>query len=125
VIDVGLMYTTILLDTGEVAKVPNAVLKDSMVISRTNTVRRMVRVRLDLPTKVPIDDFENTLRELLISDGIKDVKVFAEETWQQLETYQVAIVAYGDLNLSPEELKSIVLKRAIEVRSRLTKMSNG
>jgi small-conductance mechanosensitive channel len=113
------------LDTGEVAKVPNAVLKDSMVISRTNTVRRMVRVRLDLPTKVPIDDFENTLRELLISDGIKDVKVFAEETWQQLETYQVAIVAYGDLNLSPEELKSIVLKRAIEVRSRLTKMSNG
>jgi len=125
VIDVGLMYTTILLDTGEVAKVPNAVLKDSMVISRTNTVRRMVRVRLDLPTKVPIDDFENALRELLISDGIKDVKVFAEETWQQLETYQVAIVAYGDLNLSPEELKSIVLKRAIEVRSRLTKMSNG
>lgn len=119
VIDLGLMYTTILLDSGEVAKIPNAVLKDSMIISRTNVMHRVVRVRLDLPVRISVEDFENTLRDELSGNGVKDIKVFVEETWQQLDTYQVAIVAYGDINLSAEELRSMVLKKAIEVRGKL------
>ena len=120
IVDMGLMYTTIVLDNGEVAKVPNSVLKDSMIISQSDVKYRAVRVRLDLPVKIPVNEFENALRELLINDGVKDVRVFAEETWQQLETYQVAIVAYGDSSMSKEELKSLLLERAIEVRSKLS-----
>ncbi|WP_291766345.1 mechanosensitive ion channel family protein [Caldivirga sp. UBA161] len=120
IVDMGLMYTTIVLDNGEVAKVPNSVLKDSMIINQSDVKYRVVRVRLDLPVKIPISEFENALRELLINDSVKGIKVLAEETWQQLETYQVAIVAYGDSSVSKEELKSLVLEKAIEVRSKLS-----
>ncbi|MGC9136061.1 mechanosensitive ion channel family protein [Caldivirga sp.] len=125
IVDMGLMYTTIVLDNGEVAKIPNAVLKDSMIISKSDVKYRVVRVRLDLPVKIPISEFEETLRELLVNDGVKDIKVLAEETWQQLDTYQVAIVAYGDTSLSSEELKNIVLRRTIEVRGKLSSINQG
>lgn len=118
IVDMGLMFTTIMLDTGELAKIPNSVLKDSMIISHSNVKHRLVRVRLDLPTKIRIVDFEKALREALLNDGITDVRVYAEETWQQVEMYQVAIVAIVDSNMSRDELRNLILRRAIEVRGR-------
>ena len=126
VVDVGLMYTTILLDTGEVVKVPNSALKDALIISHSSHNGRLIRVRLDLPASVNVHDFERELQEELRSDHLSDVKVYVEETWQQINMYQVAIVVKASGNgLSKDEVKDLVLRKALAVRDRLSRSAKS
>lgn len=61
VLDVGLFYTTMQLDSGRVAQIPNSVVLTALIVNLTSRTLRSQRVRITLPTTVSLARVEEAL----------------------------------------------------------------
>lgn len=117
VVEVGLIYTTLILDTGYELKVPNMVLLSSGVVDYTPkwSEKQVVFVRLELPLSViELDKLEEEIRKAL--EGLNVVAV--DYTEQSDKDFVIVRVK---LEIPPGEnwraVKSEALKRLLKYRN--------
>ncbi|AKT34186.1 Small-conductance mechanosensitive channel [Pyrobaculum sp. WP30] len=116
VIEIGLIYTTLILDTGYELRVPNMVLLSSGVVDYTPkwSEKQVVLVRLELPLPViDLDKLEEEIRKAL--EGLNVVAV--DYTEQSDKDFVIVRVK---LEIPPGEnwraVKSEALKRLLKYR---------
>lgn len=116
VVEVGLIYTTLILDTGYELRVPNMVLLSSGVVDYTPkwSEKQVVFVRLELPLSViDLDKLEEEIRKVL--GGLNVVAV--DYTEQSDKDFVIVRVK---LEIPPGEnwraVKSEALKRLLKYR---------
>lgn len=109
---IGLLYTVLRLDNGRVAKLPNSVLLQALVVNMSQSPDRMVRIRMTLPNSVPIPAVEAALEELSKVQGLLvpdrpgpllEVSDLAAGTWD-------ATVLVWTAEPSEERVRSEVLR---------------
>ena len=117
VVEVGLIYSTLILDTGYELRVPNMVLLSSGVVDYTPkwSEKQVVFVRLELPLSViDLDKLEEEIRKVL--DGLNVVAV--DYTEQSDKDFVIVRVK---LEIPPGEnwraVKSEALKRLLKYRN--------
>jgi small conductance mechanosensitive channel len=117
VVEIGLVYTTLILDTGYELRVPNMVLLSSGVVDYTPkwSEKQVVLVRLELPLSViDLDKLEEEIRKVL--DGLNVVAV--DYTEQSDKDFVIVRVK---LEIPPGEnwraVKSEALKRLLKYRN--------
>jgi small-conductance mechanosensitive channel len=117
VVEVGLIYTTLILDTGYELKVPNMVLLSSGVVDYTPkwSEKQVVLVRVELPLSViELDKLEEEIRKAL--EGLNVVAV--DYTEQSDKDFVIVRVK---LEIPPGEnwraVKSEALKRLLKYRN--------
>jgi small-conductance mechanosensitive channel len=116
VVEIGLVYTTLILDTGYELRVPNMVLLSSGVVDYTPkwSEKQVVLVRLELPLSViDLDKLEEEIRKAL--EGLNVVAV--DYTEQSDKDFVIVRVK---LEIPPGEdwraVKSEALKRLLKYR---------
>ncbi|MEZ0319773.1 MAG: mechanosensitive ion channel family protein [Pyrobaculum sp.] len=119
VVEVGLFYTTLLLDTGHELRIPNMVLLSSGVVDYTPqwSESQMVWVRVELPLSViDVWKVEAELREVL-----KDFNVVAVDFSEQSDKDHVIIRIKLRVPLTEDwrSAKSEALKRVLAYREKL------
>jgi len=117
VVEIGLIYTTLILDTGYELRVPNMVLLSSGVVDYTPkwSEKQVVLVRLELPLSViDLDKLEEEIRKVL--EGLNVVAV--DYTEQSDKDFVIVRVK---LEIPPGEnwraVKSEALKRLLKYRN--------
>jgi small conductance mechanosensitive channel len=117
VVEVGLIYTTLILDTGYELRIPNIVLLSSGVVDYTPkwSEKQVVLVRLELPLSViDLDKLEEEIRKVL--EGLNVVAV--DYTEQSDKDFVIVRVK---LEIPPGEnwraVKSEALKRLLKYRN--------
>jgi small conductance mechanosensitive channel len=117
VVEIGLVYTTLILDTGYELRVPNMVLLSSGVVDYTPkwSEKQVVLVRLELPLSViDLDKLEEEIRKVL--EGLNVVAV--DYTEQSDKDFVIVRVK---LEIPPGEnwraVKSEALKRLLKYRN--------
>ncbi|MFZ8809453.1 MAG: mechanosensitive ion channel family protein [Pyrobaculum sp.] len=117
VVEVGLIYSTLILDTGYELRVPNMVLLSSGVVDYTPkwSEKQVVFVRLELPLSViDLDKLEEEIRKVL--EGLNVVAV--DYTEQSDKDFVIVRVK---LEIPPGEnwraVKSEALKRLLKYRN--------
>jgi small-conductance mechanosensitive channel len=117
VVEIGLIYTTLILDTGYELRVPNMVLLSSGVVDYTPkwSEKQVVLVRLELPLSViDLDKLEEEIRKAL--EGLNVVAV--DYTEQSDKDFVIVRVK---LEIPPGEnwraVKSEALKRLLKYRN--------
>jgi small conductance mechanosensitive channel len=117
VVEIGLIYSTLILDTGYELRVPNMVLLSSGVVDYTPkwSEKQVVLVRLELPLSViDLDKLEEEIRKVL--DGLNVVAV--DYTEQSDKDFVIVRVK---LEIPPGEnwrvVKSEALKRLLKYRN--------
>jgi len=117
VVEVGLFYTTVILDTGQELRVPNMILLNSGVVDYTPkwSEKQIVVVRVELPLSViEVDQLEEEIKEAL-----KDFNVVAVDYTEQSD--KDFVIVRVKLKIPPEEdwrvVKSQVLKRLLKYRN--------
>jgi small-conductance mechanosensitive channel len=117
VVEIGLVYTTLILDTGYELRVPNMVLLSSGVVDYTPkwSEKQVVLVRLELPLSViDLDKLEEEIRKAL--EGLNVVAV--DYTEQSDKDFVIVRVK---LEIPPGEnwraVKSEALKRLLKYRN--------
>ena len=116
VVEIGLIYTTLILDTGYELRIPNIVLLSSGVVDFTPkwSEKQVVFVRLELPLSViDLDKLEEEIRKVL--DGLNVVAV--DYTEQSDKDF---VIVRLKLEIAPGEnwraVKSEALKRLLKYR---------
>jgi small conductance mechanosensitive channel len=117
VVEVGLIYTTLILDTGYELRIPNMVLLSSGVVDYTPkwSEKQVVLVRVELPLSViDLDKLEEEIRKVL--EGLNVVAV--DYTEQSDKDFVIVRVK---LEIPPGEnwraVKSEALKRLLKYRN--------
>jgi small-conductance mechanosensitive channel len=117
VVEIGLIYTTLILDTGYELRVPNMVLLSSGVVDYTPkwSEKQVVLVRVELPLSViDLDKLEEEIRKAL--EGLNVVAV--DYTEQSDKDFVIVRVK---LEIPPGEnwraVKSEALKRLLKYRN--------
>ncbi len=112
VLDVGLFYTTMQLDTGRVAKIPNSVVLTALVVKLTSGRLRSQRVRVTLPIDVPLGLVEAALdpiRAKIRGPALDtppahlEVADISKDTWD-------AVVVVWTTEPSEEQVRDAVLR---------------
>ncbi|MCI4330488.1 MAG: mechanosensitive ion channel family protein [Thermoplasmata archaeon] len=112
VLDVGLFYTTIQLDSGRVAKVPNSVVLTALVVHLTPRTLRSQRIRFTVPHRVTIAELEATLEQVRATvrgprldtpPARIEVADIAKETWDP-------VVVVWTTEPSEEQVRDAVLR---------------
>ncbi|MCI4366857.1 MAG: mechanosensitive ion channel family protein [Thermoplasmata archaeon] len=70
VIDLGLLYTVLRLDSGQLAKVPNSVVFQALVVNVSQSPERAIRVRMTFPMSLPVTAVEAALPALPALPGL-------------------------------------------------------
>ncbi|MFN3804552.1 MAG: mechanosensitive ion channel family protein, partial [Pyrobaculum sp.] len=118
VVEVGLFYSTVLLDTGYELRVPNMVLLNSGVVDYTPqwSERQIVYLRLELPLSVISID---TLQEEIARELTGFDVVAIDYTEQSDKDYVIIrIKLRAPLDRDWREVKSEALKRLLKFRER-------
>jgi len=116
VVEIGLIYTTLILDTGYELRVPNMVLLSSGVVDYTPkwSEKQVVLVRLELPLSViNLDKLEEEIRKAL-----EELNVVAVDYTEQSD--KDFVIVRVKLEIPPGEnwraVKSEALKRLLKYR---------
>jgi len=116
VVEIGLVYTTLILDTGYELRVPNMVLLSSGVVDYTPkwSEKQVVLVRLELPLSViDLDKLEEEIRKVL-----DELNVVAVDYTEQSD--KDFVIVRVKLEIPPGEnwraVKSEALKRLLKYR---------
>ncbi|KUO82314.1 MAG: mechanosensitive ion channel protein MscS, partial [Pyrobaculum sp. JCHS_4] len=116
VVEIGLIYTTLILDTGYELRVPNMVLLSSGVVDYTPkwSEKQVVLVRLELPLSViDLDKLEEEIRKVL-----DELNVVAVDYTEQSD--KDFVIVRVKLEIPPGEnwraVKSEALKRLLKYR---------
>lgn len=119
VIEVGLLHTKILSDSGEVVKIPNNMAFSNSVVMEEREEPKTARVRYEFPVEYDPDVVLNKLQEALNVD-FQDCKVYVEEQSDK-KYYIVLVVATTPPNVKVREYRSKLLKQIIKVHRELIK----
>jgi small conductance mechanosensitive channel len=123
VADVGVFYTTILLDEGVPTVVPNAQMINSLILNHSKVRIRTVRIRIDVDRKIPFNQFQSALMSAIKSKQedsiIHQKKISIEIIDTSLGTYQVLITVWARSELE-EPVRSQILQDALNVVATLS-----
>lgn len=126
VAEIGLMYTTLLLDTGYELRVPNMILLSSGIVDYTPkwSERQVVFVRVELPLSViDIDRLEEEVREVLRGFNIVAID-FTEQSDKDYVIIRVKLeIPQGEnwRNVKSEALKRLLKYRNEKITTNLDK----
>lgn len=118
VVEVGLMHTKILSDSGELVKVPNNILLSSSIVMEEKMEPKVVRVRYEFPIQYDPDAVLKKIRDELSNNNFKGYNVYLEEQSDKGH-YIVLIVAETPPNVKIREYRSNLLKHLIKVHREL------
>ncbi|MEM2466345.1 MAG: mechanosensitive ion channel family protein, partial [Candidatus Bathyarchaeia archaeon] len=121
VMEVGLLHTKILSDSGEMVKIPNNLAFSNSVVMEEKEEPKTVRVRYEFPVEY---DPDNVLAKLwkALSKNFQEFRVYVEEQSDK-NYYIVLVVAKTPPNVKVREFRSEILKRIIKVHRELTRES--
>jgi small conductance mechanosensitive channel len=118
--DVGIFFTTVLLDNGIPSIFPNSVIIASLIVNYSKITLRTVRVRMDLDLKVVYDDFKSRLLDSLKKyDDIDAEKSKVQIVDVGTTTYQVVIIVWTSIKFE-EPIKTLLIQEGMKVRLELT-----
>jgi small-conductance mechanosensitive channel len=116
--DIGIFFTSVLLDDGTHSIFPNSVVINSLVINHTRTVTRNIRVRMELDKKVDYPTFKAKLLESLKKyEGLDVPKSTVEIADVGLGTYQIVIVVWA--GVPRESARTQIIEEALRVQKEL------
>jgi len=118
VVEVGLMHTKILSDSGELVKIPNNVAFTHSVVMEEQEEPKTVRVRYEFPIQFDPDTVLEKIRTELNENNISDYRVYLEEQSDK-NYYIVLVVATAPPNKKVREFRSELLKHLIKVHRTL------
>jgi len=118
VVEVGLMHTKILSDSGELVKIPNNIAFTNSVVMEEREEPKTVRVRYEFSVHYDPDDVLKRIREELHKNNISDFRVYLEEQSDK-NYYIVLLVAIAPPNIKVREFPSELLKYMIKVHRTL------
>ncbi|MEM0058257.1 MAG: mechanosensitive ion channel family protein [Candidatus Bathyarchaeia archaeon] len=118
VVEVGLMHTKILSDSGELVKIPNNIAFTNSVVMEEKEEPKTVRVRYEFPVQYDPDTVLARIHEQLDKNNISDYKVYLEEQSDK-NYYIVLVVATAPPNTKVREFRSELLKHIIKVHRKL------
>jgi|GEM_PF-188114 small-conductance mechanosensitive channel len=133
VLDIGIFFTSMLLDDGSPAVLPNSAVIGAMVFNYTKAQDRMVKVRIDLGKDTDFEKFKAAFlsrlkegereeskdaggmkrREIARSEALELKKISFEISDASTNTYQVSIFAWSKEKFD-ETVKSVLIRTAIE-----------
>ncbi|MEM3728283.1 MAG: mechanosensitive ion channel family protein, partial [Candidatus Bathyarchaeia archaeon] len=119
VMEVGLLHTKILSDSGEMVKIPNNLAFSNSVVMEEKEEPKTVRVRYEFPVEYDPDNVLAKLRKAL-GDSFQDFRVYVEEQSDK-NYYIVLVVAKTPPNVKVREFRSEILKQIIKVHRELNK----
>ncbi|NNN10732.1 MAG: mechanosensitive ion channel family protein [Acidimicrobiaceae bacterium] len=112
IIDINLMYTSLLTDDGESMVVPNGILAQSAITNRTKTQSRRTRIRCEVPISIDPKDFAKELSGLL-----DDSSCQIEMTDVSLASYFMRVTLWSQG--TDDEKRDEILSSAWKVITRL------
>ncbi|MEM1639581.1 MAG: mechanosensitive ion channel family protein [Desulfurococcaceae archaeon] len=123
VVEVGLMYTKILLETGELIKISNSLLFSSAVVFDEEEVFEppRVQVRYEFPIEYDPRIVLDRVRKA-IADIAHEVEVYIEEQSDK-NYYIILVVAYSPPGFKIREFRSKILEKLITVQRELKNLS--
>ncbi|MEM3640680.1 MAG: mechanosensitive ion channel family protein [Candidatus Bathyarchaeia archaeon] len=113
VIEVGLLHTKILSDSGELVKIPNNMAFSGSVVMEEKEEPKTVRVRYEFPVEYDPDMVLARLQEALSKD-FNDLRVYVEEQSDK-NYYIVLVLAKTSPNVKVRDFRSRLLKQIIKV----------
>ncbi|MEM3553821.1 MAG: mechanosensitive ion channel family protein [Candidatus Bathyarchaeia archaeon] len=119
VMEVGLLHTKVLSDSGEMVKIPNNLAFSNSVVMEEKEEPKTVRVRYEFPVEYDPDNVLAKLRKAL-GDSFQDFRVYVEEQSDK-NYYIVLVVAKTPPNVKVREFRSEILKQIIKVHRELNK----
>lgn len=120
VTDITIFFTTMDLDDGTPAVLPNSVVVGSMAVNHSRVVIRRVRVRMDLDKKIDFQTFKQRLLDCLSAfKEIEAGKTTVETVDIGVNTYQIVIVAWAPSSFE-EPIKTIIIQNALKIQKDLT-----
>jgi small-conductance mechanosensitive channel len=123
VVEVGLMHTKILSDSGELVKIPNNVAFSNSIVMEEREEPKTVRVRYEFPVQYDPDLVLDKIRKELDKNNISDYRVYLEEQSDK-NYYIVLVVATSPPNTKVREFRSELLKHIINVHRELIQSSS-
>jgi small-conductance mechanosensitive channel len=122
VVEVGLMHTKILSDSGELVKIPNNVAFSNSIVMEEKEEPKTVRVRYEFPVQYDPDVVLAKIRKEFDKNNIEDYRVYLEEQSDK-NYYIVLVVATSPPNKKVREFRSELLKHMIRVHRELIQPS--
>ncbi|MEM1564302.1 MAG: mechanosensitive ion channel family protein [Candidatus Bathyarchaeia archaeon] len=119
VMEVGLLHTKILSDSGEMVKIPNNLAFSNSVVMEEREEPKTVRVRYEFPVEYDPDNVLAKIQKAL-SKNFQDFRTYVEEQSDK-NYYIVLVVAKTPPNVKVREFRSEILKQIIKVHRELNK----
>jgi small-conductance mechanosensitive channel len=123
VADVGIFYTTLLLDEGVPTVVPNSQMINALILNHSKVSIRTIRVRMDVDRRISFQQFKSQLQAAVKSEtdetGIHAPKLEIEVIDTGIGTYQVLVKVWARAEVE-EPVKSRLLQQALAVIKNLT-----
>ncbi|MEM3090670.1 MAG: mechanosensitive ion channel family protein [Candidatus Bathyarchaeia archaeon] len=119
VMEVGLLHTKILSDSGEMVKIPNNLAFSNSVVMEEREEPKTVRVRYEFPVEYDPDNVLANLQKAL-SKNFQDFRIYVEEQSDK-NYYIVLVVSKTPPNEKVREFRSEILKQIIKVHRELNK----
>ncbi len=113
VMEVGLLHTKILSDSGEIVKIPNNLAFSNSVVMEEKEEPKTVRVRYEFPVEYDPDMVLEKLHKALSKD-FKDFRAYVEEQSDK-KYYIVLVLATTPPNVKVRDCRSRLLKQIIKV----------
>jgi len=117
VVEVNLMHTKILSESGELVNIPNMAFNNSVIIEKKKEPKTM-RVRYEFSVQYDPDTVLKKIREELDKNNISEYKVYLEEQSDK-NYYIVLLVATAPSNMKVRDFRSEILKHIIKVHRML------
>ncbi|MEM3616615.1 MAG: mechanosensitive ion channel family protein [Candidatus Bathyarchaeia archaeon] len=121
VMEVGLLHTKVLSDSGEIVKIPNNLAFSNSVVMEEKEEPKTVRVRYEFSVGYDPDNVLAKLQKAL-SKNFQDFRIYVEEQSDK-NYYIILVVAKTPPNVKVREFRSEILKQIIKVHRELTKES--
>jgi small-conductance mechanosensitive channel len=128
VVDIGIFYTSMLLDDGAPTVLPNSAVIGAMVFNHTKAQDRAVKVRIDVDKGIAFNKFRDEtlsrLRALGYGNKMDLEKMNFEITDLGPDTYQVSILIWTTEKFD-EVVKTLLFPVVIEVQRDLAPPTNA
>lgn len=118
IVEVGLMHTKILSDSGELVKMPNNLVFSSSIVMEEKEEPKIVRVRYEFPIEYDPELVLKKIHEELFKNNFKGYKIYLEEQSDKTN-YIVLVIAETPPDMKIREYRSDLLKHLVRVHREL------
>ncbi|MEM2335763.1 MAG: mechanosensitive ion channel family protein [Candidatus Bathyarchaeia archaeon] len=114
IVEVGLMHTKILSDSGEIVKVPNNIIFSNSIVMEEKEEPKVARVRYEFPIQYDPEIVLEKIQKHLSANNFRNYKVYIEEQSDK-NNYIILVIAETPPNIKIREYRSDLLKHIIKV----------